>query len=247
MVKMETQRIEWRGFEGVEFVVEGMKATIINPKVESNKKWLLKTEYFDAFPGLEIELLKRGWHLAYNQNENRWAEQEDLRRKANFVKFISKEFALNEKCVPVGMSCGGLYAVKLAAIIPEYIQALYLDAPVMNLLRCPFGFGAKKDKTVTVKEYITCTGRTQSEMLSYRDHPIDKLPVLLKHDIPVVLVSGDSDTVVPYEENGELLEKYYKENGGKIKVFIKKGGDHHPHGLEDSTLLADKIEEFACL
>lgn len=242
---MEMKRIEWCGFEGLEFVFEGMKAKIIKPKVTPNKKWLLKTEYFDAFPGMEIELLKRGWHLAYNQNKNRWAEQEDLQRKANFVHFISKEFGLNEKCVPVGMSCGGLYAVKLAAMIPENIQALYLDAPVMNLLSCPFGFGKKTDKTVTAEEYIACTGRTQSEMLSYRDHPIDKTPILLMHDIPVVLVSGDGDTIVPYEENGQLLENYYKENGGRIEVFIKKGGNHHPHGLEDSNLLANKIEEFA--
>jgi pimeloyl-ACP methyl ester carboxylesterase len=238
------KEIAWYGFNGLEFDFDGKMAIIIKPNVKPNNKWLLKTEYFGAFPGLEIELLKRGWHLAFNQNDNRWAEETDLVRKANFVNFVSKEFGLDEKCVPVGMSCGGLYAVKLASMIPQKIQALYLDAPVMNLLSCPFGLGNKTDKGVTGEEYTSCTGRTKSQMLSYRDHPIDKMPILLKHDIPIVLVAGDSDVVVPYEENGQILEQYYKDNGGRIDVFVKKGCDHHPHGLEDTALLADIIERF---
>ena len=71
-------------------------------------------------------------------------------------------------------------------------------------------------------EYFELTGRTISEMLSYRDHPFDKLPILLKNNLPIVLVAGDSDGVVPYSENGVLVEKYYTENGGNIKVFIKE-------------------------
>jgi len=33
------------------------------------------------------------------------------------------------------MSCGGLFAVKLAVKYPECVSALYLDAPVMHPLR----------------------------------------------------------------------------------------------------------------
>ncbi len=238
------QEIEWRGFKGYEFEFEGLPAKLIKPNCKPNGKWLLKSEYFDAFPETEIELLNRGWHLAYNQNHNRWAEDVDLERKSKFLQYIPETFGLSKKCVLVGMSCGGLYSVKLAALNPERIQGIYLDAPVMNLLSCPFGFGLKTDTTVTVEEYFACTGRTQSEMLSYREHPIDKMPILLQNRLPIVLVAGDSDIVVPYEENGALLEKYYKENGGEIKVYIKKGCGHHPHGLEKPCAIADIIEKF---
>ena len=81
-------------------------------------------------------------------------------------------------------------------------------------------------------------------MLSYRDHPIDKMHILAECKIPVVMVSGDSDMVVPYDENGALLERLYKQMGLPLQVFIKKGGNHHPHGLEDPTVLADIIEKF---
>ena len=46
---------------------------------------------------------------------------------------------------------------------------------------------------------------TLSELICYRNHPIDVADRLIKAKIPVFLVCGDSDTVVPYCENGELL------------------------------------------
>lgn len=240
---MQTTSFDFHGFEGIEFTFEGNSAKLIKPRVTPNGKWALKTEYFGAFPQTEIELLKRGWHIAYNENDNRWAEKADLERKGAFIRFVSKTFALNEKCALVGMSCGGLYAVKTTALFPELISALYLDAPVMNLLSCPFGLGSKQESMT--EEYVNCTGRTLIDMLSYRDHPIDNMHVLLENRLPIILVSGDSDTVVPYNENGALLEKYYKENGGVIDVYIKKGGDHHPHGLPDCAPIVEFLEKYS--
>ena len=236
------QEIEWRGFQGYEFAFEGLSAKLIKPHVKPNGKWLLKAEYFEAFPEADIELLNRGWHLAYNQNHNRWAEDLDLQRKSAFLEYIPETFGLDKKCVLVGMSCGGLYSVKLAALNPEQIRGIYLDAPVMNLLSCPGSLG--KGKVVSFEEYTQFTGRTLVDMLSYREHPIDKMYVLAEHKIPIVMVSGDSDMTVPYDENGALLEKYYKQKGLPITVFIKQGGDHHPHGLENPNVIADVIETF---
>ena len=233
---------DYKGYKCLEFEFMGKSAKLVCPNGNSNGNWALKTEYFHAFPDTELELLARGWHIAYNENHHRWAEPLDLERKAKFVDFISKEFSLSEKCVPIGMSCGGLYAVKLAAIIPEKIAGLYLDAPVINLLSCPCSLGASKHNLFD--EYFSYTGRTLTEMLSYRDHPFDKLPILLQNNIPIVIVAGDSDTVVPYCENGALVEKYYNENGGNINVFIKEGCEHHPHGLENFKMVADIIESF---
>lgn len=241
---MDYKDIVWRGFSGVEFEFMGQPVNVIKPQGNPNGKWVFKTEYFDAFPDTQIEFLHRGWHLVYNKNNNRWAEQEDLQRKVKLAEFISKNFGLDEKFVPIGFSCGGLYAVKLAALIPEKIQAIYLDAPVMNLLSCPFGFGNKTHPNVTEEEYTNCTGRTRVEMLSYREHPIDKMDILLENDIPIVLVAGDSDSVVPYEENGSLLDVFYKKNNGRILTHLKKDCDHHPHGLEDYKLVVNEIENF---
>ena len=240
---MEYTPITWHDYEGVSFTFDGAPAKVIFPKGCPNGKWALKTEYFNAFPETELELLRRGWHIAYQQNDNRWAQERDLIRKADFVRFVAKEFSLESKCSMVGMSCGGMYAVLLAARCPELADVLYLDAPVINLLSCPCDMGIAQSGLF--EEFHRFTGKTKSEMLSYRDHPIDHVPTLLAHEIPVVLVAGDSDRTVPYSENGALVARMYEEGSGTIRVFLKKGCDHHPHGLTDATTVANAIEELA--
>lgn len=235
------ESFEWNGFEGVRFEFEGLSAQVVFPKIKKNGRWALKTEYADAFPQTEVELLNRGWCVAFNENYNRWASDKDLIRKRAFIKHISKTFSLQEKCTLVGMSCGGLYAIKLAAFCPELIQVLYLDAPVVNLLSCPCALG--DSKVPLYEEFFKYTGMTISQMLGYREHPLDKIPVLAEHQLPVVLVAGDSDEVVPYHENGALLEEYYKQHHLKIMVHIKQGCGHHPHGLDNPQITADDIED----
>ena len=71
------------------------------------------------------------------------------------------------------------------------------------------------------------------------------MDILLEHDIPILLVCGDSDITVPYEENGMILKDYYEKNDGVIITFLKKDCGHHPHGLEDFRRACDIIEEFS--
>ena len=228
----------WNGFKRIDFEFEGMKAILVFPKeANENKNWLLKTEYFDAFPEYEIDMVKRGWHLAYLKNVTRWCLEEDLDRKKRFVDFMSREYGLYKKCFPVGMSCGGMIAAKFAAKYPEYVSAIYLDAPVMNLLSCPAGVG--KAGSDMLDEFIAATGISLSELINYRNNPVDKMDKLLESRVPVIMVYGDSDDVVPYCENGEILEKYYREHGGVIEVYGKKGCGHHPHSLEDTAPIID--------
>ncbi len=237
---MKLKEFNYFDYEAYTFDFDGLDAIIVKPKVKPNGKWVLKTEYFDAFPDTQNEFLNRGYHLLYNKNFNAWATDRDLIRKGKFIEFVSSEFGLENKCIPIGMSCGGLYAVKLTAMFPNLIDVLYIDAPVMNLLSCPCDLGVAKSNIFD--SFYSATSLSKSQMLSYRDNPIDKMDILLKNDIPIVLVAGDSDVIVPYEENGALLEKYYKENGGRIKVYIKKGCNHHPHGLEDYKKVVEDVE-----
>lgn len=234
----------WYGFEQIDFLFEGREAILIVPEQpNTNRNWLLKTEYFGAFPSFEIEMLKRGWHLAYIKNITRWCIDEDLDLKKRFAEYLHKQHGLYHKCVPVGMSCGGLIASKFAAKHPSLVSALYLDAPVMNLLSCPAGIGEAGNDMLP--EFINATGISLSALTYYRDHPIDKMPLLFKNNIPIILVYGDSDNVVPYHENGAILEKYYRENGGIIEAIGKENCGHHPHGLEDNTPIIEFVEKHS--
>ena len=234
----------WNGYKRIDFLFEERECILVFPNIPNeSRNWLLKTEYFGAFPAFEIEMLCRGWHLAYIKNVTRWCLDEDLDLKKHFVEYLNKKYGLCQKCVPVGMSCGGLIASKFAAKYPECVSALYLDAPVMNLLSCPAGIGEAGDEML--QEFINATGISLSALTYYREHPLDKMPLLLEKRIPIILVYGDSDKVVPYCENGAILENYYRKNGGNITVIGKKNCGHHPHGLEDNTPIIEFVEKHS--
>ena len=55
--------------------------------------------------------------------------------------------------------------------------------------------------------------------------------------IPILSVCGDADTAVPYLENSSIVKERYRALGGKMKVILKPGADHHPHSLENPALI----------
>lgn len=240
--KINYRKSDWHGFERLDFQFENRNCVLVKPKSADKKmRWLLKTEYFGAFPDFEIEMLKRGMHIAYIANVTRWHKSADDDAKAKLCEFLYENFGLNRRCLPVGMSCGGMQAVYFAAKYPQYVAALYLDAPVMNLLSCPCGIGsAGKDM---YDEFMRDTGFNISRLINYRNHPIDRVDELIENRIPVFLVCGDSDTVVPYSENGYYLAEKYEKTDIPFKKIIKSGCNHHPHGLTDNSELIKFAED----
>ena len=234
----------WHGYKCEEFDFENAYAIVVFPNVKPNGKLALKTEYFEEFPKMQIDLLEKGYHLAYIKNINRWGRDEDLKRKADFVDYVSTKYNLSKKCVPVGLSCGGLFAIKFAGNYPDMVSVIYLDAPVVNILSCPCSMGANKNQPIPRKEMYDALGLDDISILSYRKHPLDYIPVLVENKIPVVMVYGDVDDVVPYNENGILVEQAYKNANIPIQIHVKHGCGHHPHCLEDNTEVLKFIEKY---
>ena len=236
----------WFGFEAEEFTFENHAATVVFPREGTScGRLMVKTEYRDAFPeALEIPLLERGFHLCFLQNDNRWGDDPDLDRKARFVRHVADKYHLSPACVPVGMSCGGLIAIKFAAKYPELVSCLYLDAPVVNYMSCPCGFGkgvALGDGSGIPEILEALKLPDLGHLMAYRDMPLDNLPALLNAKIPMVMVAGDADQTVPYDENGVFVTKAYQNAGLPFLEFVKPGCDHHPHGMADPRDVVDFI------
>lgn len=107
------------------------------------------------------------------------------------------------------------------------LKTEYLDAPVLNILS-QVGFGEHKSDVVdnTWRELVAAYGFNKSTVVNFRKSPIDNMRPLIDNNIPVITVCGNADSIVVYEENGKVLEDYYKENSGNIIVIfyqLKKG------------------------
>lgn len=74
-----------------------------------------------------------------------------------------------------------------------------------------------------------------STLLSFSGNPIDYAPELIKNGIPIALVAGDSDEVVPHLENAERLADLYQKSGGTLLYILKTCCGHHPNSVEDPT------------
>ena len=57
-------------------------------------------------------------------------------------------------------------------------------------------------------------------------NPIDHLDGLLANKVPMFIVHGDSDVVVPYDDNSALVKQRYEAGGGQITVKIIPGEGH---------------------
>lgn len=128
---------------------------------------------------------------------------------------------------------GGLYAVNYAAAHPEKVQKLYLDAPVLDIYSWPGGFGEGVGSPDEWEDCKRLYGITDADRAALSDNPLDKITILLEHEIPIVLVAGDADEVVPYRENGRRLYAEYLLEGGPIQLHLKPGCGHHSHSLDD--------------
>ena len=229
-------------FRKEEFEFEGRNCTIIYPESEANGRILYKSEYLTAFPDFDIEMLKKGYHLIHLKNLTRWVKEDDIHRMARFVKHCAQKLKLNPKCVLEGLSLGGFQATLLAQMYPELTSVLYIDAPVLNIISMA-GLGACELIPSHWEEMVEAYGVNKSTIVNFRKSPIDNLPPLLENSIPVIMLYGDVDDVVIYEENGKVLADYYEENGGNIKLIKKEGCGHHPHGLDNPEPVIKFIEE----
>ena len=104
--------------------------------------------------------------------------------------------------------------------------------------------GECKDPAVSIfwRELVNTYGFNRSTVINFRNSPIDHMQTLIDHRIPIIMLYGNADEVVLYEENGKVLEEFYRENGGDLKVICRSMGGHHPHSLSDPTPIIEFVE-----
>lgn len=89
--------------------------------------WSWRACYWDHQPQTEIELLRRGFHVAYlAPDPDRQGDAWD-----RWHEFLTKKHGLAEKAVFVGMSKGGVNEFNWGGANPDKVAAIYADNPAL--------------------------------------------------------------------------------------------------------------------
>ena len=236
---------DWQGFERRDFVVDGRNALLILPKTSANgKPWIWRTEFFGHEPQADLTLLANGFHVAYVDVQNMFGAPIAVKHMSAFYVHVTKDFGLSRKVVLEGFSRGGLFALNWAAENPDKVACIYNDAPVCDFTSWPGGKGKSKGSAGDWERLKAVYGfASDDEAIAYKRNPIDNLEPLAKAKIPLLHVCGETDDVVPIDENSLLVQRRYQELGGLITLIAKPNCNHHPHSLKDPTRIVNFVLE----
>ena len=120
------KRAEGGGF-GVEAPEKGQRrGVVIVPRHPApGNPWTWRGCYWDHEPQAEVELLRRGFHMAFLTPDP--GEAWDA-----WYTFLTKEHGLSRKPAFVGMSKGGVNAYDWATAHPDKVSCVYADNPAIR-------------------------------------------------------------------------------------------------------------------
>ena len=102
------------------------RCVVVAPKRPApGNPWSWRGEYWDHEPQSEVELLRRGFHVASVTGEpgKHWEAWYD---------FLTQQHGLSKKPAFVGMSKGGVNAYDWAAAHPDRVSCIYGDNPAIR-------------------------------------------------------------------------------------------------------------------
>jgi pimeloyl-ACP methyl ester carboxylesterase len=225
----------WNGYRREDFRVAGRDCILVSPVAAlPERPWIWRTEFFDAFPCVDLSLLEAGFHLAYMNVQNLYGAPTSLDLLDQFYERLRQDRGLAARTVVEGFSRGALFALNWSARHPSRIACLYLDAPVCDFKSWPGGKGRARgsadDWQLLQKAYGFAD---EAEAIAYGGNPLDNLEPLAQARVPIIAVYGEADVDLPPEENILVLQERYARLGGEISVIPKPGVGHHPHSLPD--------------
>ena len=219
----------WYGYRRTKFDFGGRAAWVVEPSVApaAGTPWTWTMQWAEAFvdrTGVP-DLLKHGFHHVTIDLFDTRMDEKGLAAAAEFQRFLVDDLGLAPKANLVGMSWGGFFSTRYAAAHPENVAKIYLDAPLLNF----DGFGNPDYGRIGVwanRKPADGVWTADPEM------PVNKAAAIAAAKIPVLLVYGGADTVVPPAQNCKLFAARFKAAGGLLKEVPRGLFGHHPHGLD---------------
>ncbi len=114
---------------GVKAPAKGLRRCIVvvPKRVASGNPWSWRGCYWDHEPQAEVELLKRGFHIAFvAPDAGRQGKAWDA-----WYKFLTEKHGLAKEAAFIGMSKGGVNEFNWGVVNPDKVACIYADNPAL--------------------------------------------------------------------------------------------------------------------
>ncbi len=212
---------------GETFSVNGKSAFIFWPeesKRTTPQPWVLYAPTLPRYPDkaeqwLHTQLVEAGVAVAGIDVGEAYGSPEQQQAFTALYEELTQKRGFAKKPSLLGRSRGGLWASSWAIRNTDKVAGLAGIYPVYDLTTYP-----------KIERAAPAYGMTAEELQkSLGEHnPVAKIAALAKADIPVFIIHGDVDTVVPLPENSATLQKAYATNGnGDLVDLVVPVGQGH--------------------
>ena len=207
------------------FEIDGHKAFVYAaPRPAEGRPWLW---YAPTLKGVSIvqrklyfeSLMHAGISIAgFDLGEVRGAPASTAKFTLFYDEMVKRGWS--PKPILLGQSRGGLMMLAWGMRNAEKVRAFVGIYPVCNLASWPL----KNSKAATLADFAMTETELVAKLSQF--NPVDNLQGLLANKVPMFVVHGDSDVVVPYDDNTRLLKERYEAGGGSITVKVIPGEGH---------------------
>ena len=220
------------------FEVNGSTAFVMQPENSAaGNPWVWYAPTLKTYPNASQQfyfeqLLEHGIAVAgYDLGEVRGAPESSAKFTGFYDAMVIKGYSA--KPVLLGQSRGGLMMLCWAFRNPDKVGAFAGIYPVCNIASWPL----KNSKPSVLADY----GLSKKDILENLNqfNPPAHMARLAAQKVPMFLLHGDSDKVVPYHDNSALIKVAYEKAGGEIEVKMVPGKGHAevPEFFRDQDLL----------
>lgn len=214
--------------DGEFFKFEGRDAFVLQPAADQRSQpqpWVFYAPTLRAYPDVHEEWMHRqflaaGVAVAGVDVGEAYGSPKSREVFERFAREMIERRGLASKPCLLGRSRGGLWVSSWACDHPERFTGLAGIYPVFDFRTYP---GIEK----TAAAYELSSDELQKQLDNL--NPIARAGAMAKAKLPVFIIHGDEDKVVPLKENSAALAEVYRQAGASdaIEVKVVAGQGHN--------------------
>jgi hypothetical protein len=209
----------------IEITVERHEALLLLPEDSASNSPLAWVWFAPMVPGepnqrhgfIIQHVLSAGMAFAAIDVGELYGSPEGTRLYTEFHDVLRRCFNLSSKAVLLPQSRGGLMLFNWAALHPDEVVRIAGIYPVCDLRSYP-------GLTVAAKAYDMSEAELSTQLEKH--NPINLMSALAGAHVPLLIIHGDNDKIVPLQDNSAVLVQRYRQLGGPTTLIVVPGKGH---------------------